>query len=342
MGTPIPLHSSSDRRADQRERWSHLEEMLRGIEKSGFKGMHRTELREFGRLYRATAADLARVRTDGSDPRMISYLNSLVARAHSALYVPPASSRGRFVRFITREFPEQLRQNGRVLLIAVGVFAGATITGYLVSYFAPARADALFPQVVGEEVYRRFSENTWFNDPVSARPLISSAIFSNNLRVAVLAFALGVTFGVGTIYVLIGNGLMLGSMAALFARRGHGIDFWATILPHGVIELTAICIAGAAGLLLARGFLFPGDLRRSDSLAASARHAVSVLFGAALLLLIAGLIEGFYSTAPSTNADRLVFSGATAVMLYPYLTSALWRGRFAAKRHARRRTHAVR
>lgn len=342
MGTPIPLRPFSDRRAGQRERWSQLEEMLRKIEKSGFRGMERTQLSEFGRLYRATASDLARVRTDGSDPQMVSYLNSLVARAHSALYVPPASSRGRFARFITRDFPEQLRLNGRVLLIAAGVFMGASITGYLVSYFAPARADALFPQVVGEDVYRRFSENAWFNDPASARPLISSAIFSNNLRVAVLAFALGITLGVGTIYVLIGNGLMLGSIAALFARRGHGVDFWATVLPHGVIELTAICIAGAAGLLIARGFLLPGDLRRSDSLAAAARQAVSVLFGAALLLLVAGLIEGFYSTAPSTNVARLVFSGATAVVLYPYLTSALWRGRFSAKRHVGRRTHAVR
>lgn len=315
------------RNESKRNRWNRFRDLLDAVQRGGLKRLKRSDLRELSRLYRIVASDLARARTQGTDPDEIEYLNGLVARGHSIVYVPPISGWHRITGFFTGEFARLILQNRAPLAAAALVFLSCAAAGYLTARYAPTMADSIFPRVIGEQVYQRFQDNTWFNDPLSARPLISSAIFTNNLRVAAMAFAFGITLGLGTIYVLATNGLMLGSVAAHFALRGHALDFWATVLPHGVIELSAICLAGGAGLLLAKGFLLPGDYRRLDSLAAAARKSARLVMGVAVLLLIAGLIEGFYSTARVANSSRLVFSAATGVLLYGYILWPLLRDR---------------
>lgn len=314
---------SGRRVEDQRVRWNRFRDLLDRVQRSGLKHLKRSELHELGRLYRVVASDLARARTDGTDSGKIAYLNDLVARGHSVVYVPPVSGWDRVSGFFVRDFPRVIIDNWQPLVAATLLFASCAIIGYLTARYAPGMADAIFPRVVGEQVYQRFQDKTWFNDPVSARPLISSAIFTNNLRVAAMAFAFGATLGAGTVFVLAVNGLMLGSTAAQFALHGHGLEFWATILPHGVIELTAICLAGGAGLLVAKGFLFPGEYRRIDSLVIAARRSARIIMGVALLLLVAGLIEGFYSTSQAGSAGRLVFAAASGVILFAYILRPL-------------------
>lgn len=321
----------------RRERWQRLEALIGQADRRGLSSLGHDDLKNLGRLYRSTAGDLARVRTLGADSELEDYLNGLVARGHSLVYAPPVSGWTRIRDYFATGYSRLIIQHWRPMLAAIAIFVLSAVFGYVTSLLAPEIADAIFPQVVGEQVYQRFQDNSWFNDPLSARPLISSAIFTNNARVAILAFAFGITLGVGTIFMLATNGLMLGAVAARFASAGHAVDFWATILPHGVIELTAICLAGGAGLLMASGVLLPGDYRRTDALVRASRDAARILLGVILLLLVAGLIEGFYSTAPSSNASRLLFAGFTGILLFPYLLAALWAVRLTkkgGKRHA--------
>jgi len=160
-------------------------------------------------------------------------------------------------------------------------------------------------------------------------PEMSSLIITNNIKVTMIVFAGGIaTLGTLTLYEIAFNGLMLGGMAALFAHKGFGLDFWATIAPHGVIELSAIQIAGAAGLQFTQAILAPGRLRRIDALRLAGRRAGVLMIGVAGLLVIAGTIEGFVSPQRTSEAFRLGFGATTAVLLFAYLALA---GREPAK-----------
>jgi uncharacterized membrane protein SpoIIM required for sporulation len=149
--------------------------------------------------------------------------------------------------------------------------------------------------------------------------MMSSLIITNNIRVAYLTFAAGiVTLGIGTLYLIVFNALMLGALGGLFARAGFGADFWATIAPHGVIELTAIQIAGGAGLLIAAGVLLPGRLRRRDAIAQNGARAGVLIAGVTAMLCVAGIIEGFFSPLRFSADVRASVGIITAIGLVLY------------------------
>jgi len=147
---------------------------------------------------------------------------------------------------------------------------------------------------------------------------MSALIITNNIRVAIVAFAGGMTLGALTVYSIYFNGLDLGSIGALFANAGYGYDFIATVAPHGVIELTAIQVAGGGGLLLAAGVLVPGRLRRSVALVRNARRAGVLILGVCAMLVVAGAIEGFFSPLRLSAEIRLAFGAVTAIGLIAY------------------------
>jgi uncharacterized membrane protein SpoIIM required for sporulation len=125
-----------------------------------------------------------------------------------------------------------------------------------------------------------------------------------------------------TIYIIVQNGLMLGGVGALYTNAGFGYDFWATVAPHGVIELTAIQIAGGAGLLIAAGILYPGRLRRRDAIVANARRAGVLVLGVASMLVVAGTIEGFISPQRWPAETRIAIGIFTAVVMTLYFALA--------------------
>jgi uncharacterized membrane protein SpoIIM required for sporulation len=151
---------------------------------------------------------------------------------------------------------------------------------------------------------------------------MSALIITNNIKVAAIAFAGGSTAGIITLLIVGFNGLDLGTVAALFAHNGYGMDLWATIAPHGVIELTAIQIAGGAGLILAAGYVRPGRARRVDALAANGARAVVLMLGVAGMLVVAGLIEGFISPQRFSPEVRFAVGAVTAVALCAYFVFA--------------------
>ncbi len=161
----------------------------------------------------------------------------------------------------------------------------------------------------------------WFDSILAVRPLASSMIMTNNISVCFLSFALGITFGLGTIYLMAFNGLMLGALAGLCYTNGLGIPFWSFVLPHGVIELTAIFISGGAGLLLGTALWVPGDLSRKEALTQRGRQAGLLVIGCVPLLIVAGIIEGFFSPAPFPAALKFVVAVILFLLLLLYLLS---------------------
>ena len=169
----------------------------------------------------------------------------------------------------------------------------------------------LIRQVEGGEV--------WFDSILSVRPLASSMIMTNNISVSFLAFALGMTFGLGTLYLMTFNGLMLGTLAALCHINGLNVPFWSFVLPHGVIELTAIFMAGGAGFLLGTALFIPGDLPRKEALVQKGRRAVRLVLGCVPLLIVAGIIEAFFSPTPIPAGLKFAMAGILLVLLFSYL-----------------------
>jgi uncharacterized membrane protein SpoIIM required for sporulation len=152
-----------------------------------------------------------------------------------------------------------------------------------------------------------------------ARPIAASSIISNNVKVAYTVFAFGITFGIGTILMLVSNGVMMGGAMAIFTSRHVARVILAFVAPHSVLELSAICIAGGGGLLVAAGLLLPGSRTRQVALVENGRRAIALIAGTTLMLLVAGMIEGLISPRVWPMAWKVAVSAGTAVLLIGYL-----------------------
>ena len=277
--------------------WERLELLLARTGRRGLRALDAAELFEAGKLYRWVTSDLAYAQGHGYTDELQHYLNRLVARSHALVYgaaVEPG--RTRITRFFTHTFPQEFRRSRPY----IGACAALTIVWAIIAFAIvqahPADAYALLPDsIVPSHITKSLHDSNFAFTPETSS-VMSAFIITNNIKVAVLAFAGGiVTLGLFTIYELTLNGLMLGGLGALYGQAGFGTDFWATIAPHGVIELTAIQVAAAAGLLLAAGVLNPGRLYRRDAIAENGRRAGVLIGGVVAMLCVAGMIEGFFS-----------------------------------------------
>ncbi|GAC1311703.1 MAG: stage II sporulation protein M [Vulcanimicrobiaceae bacterium] len=302
--------------------WLRLEALLDRADRSGLRGFDRAEVRELASLYRATCADLAAAQSRAYDGALVAYVNRLTARAYVVVYGATATAGWTHVaRFFAATFPREIRRAGGIIAATSGLFALAAIVSYALVITRPEYAYALVPAEQVPAITQRLHDANFGFDRAFA-PAMSSLIIANNIKVAMLAFAGGMTLGVLTLWEIVGNGLMVGSLGALFTRRGFGSDFWATIAPHGVIELTSIQIASAAGLLLAQAIVAPGRARRIDALRANARRAGVLVIGVAGLLVVAGAIEGFVTPQRTSEAVRFALGASTAVALFAYIACA--------------------
>lgn len=289
-------------------------------ERRGLRRLDPEEVSELGTLYRWVTSDLAFATARAYDPTLQAYLNRLTARAHAAVY--GGGSEGglsRVLRFYARTFPLEVKNSRWPILLSVAIFLGSAALAYYLIHELPLNAYVLLPAQLIEPIHKGLHASNFVPmEKAIGSPTMSAFIMQNNIRLAFLAFAGGITLGIVTLYVLLFNGLMLGGTAALYVDAGFGRDFWATIAPHGIIELTAVQIAAGAGLLLAAGVLAPGRLRRRDALKRNAKRAGILIIGVASMLIVAGMIEGFFSPQNYSESIRLLFGAATAVAMILY------------------------
>jgi uncharacterized membrane protein SpoIIM required for sporulation len=286
------------------------------------------EMRQLGQLYRSVSSDLIRARAEILDASVIDYLNDLVARAYALVHGRPGRTRSHVFRFLATEFPQLFRQEIRMfglaaLLTCLGAGLGAAAVA-----LDPASLGVMIPDqhqafTPSERVSR--DEATGGLADGQEAVAFSSFLFTHNIRVSFLVFVLGLTFGLGTVALLFYNGVPLGALAMQYHLEGQGLFFWSWILPHGIPELTEIFIAGAAGLILGRALLLPGQRTRRAALVVEARRAVRLVVGGMPILILAGFIEGTISQMHEPRvpyALKLVVAAVVGAAVYAYLLLA--------------------
>ena len=296
--------------------WNKLETLLNQSAKSGLHSLSRSDLQELSLLYRQTAADLAAIREDPGSVHFARYVNQLLVRAHNTIYSGHRASPAAIFSFFWETYPAAFRRNLNYCLLAVLIFVVGGVVGAVLTYQNPDfKVKLLGPQMV-ETIDRH---EMWTHSIVGIKPLASSAIMTNNMSVSFTTFALGITAGLGTIYMMAFNGLLIGVIGMACGLAGMSVQLWSFVAPHGVLELPAIFIAGGAGLRIAQGLLFPKLLARRESLARAGVEAVQLVLGTIPILIIAGVIEAFVS--PTALPVPLKFSMAAAlfVLLGAYL-----------------------
>ncbi|MGF1465827.1 MAG: stage II sporulation protein M [Sandaracinaceae bacterium] len=318
--------------SSRRPVWESLEQQLREVETKGFRHLDIDAARAFGTLYRAVSSDLIRARTELVDASVVDYLNDLVARAYAQIYAR-RGRRGRRIRtFFLEGYPRLVRTEWKAIALSAGLLLSGAAVGATAVGLDPDARGVLIPadhqQLTPEERVARDEERGVQSGDQAAA--FSSFLFTHNIKVTFLVFALGITFGVGTVTVLFANGVPLGALAMQYHQGGHGVFFWAWILPHGIPELTSVFVAGGAGLVLARGLLAPGRRTRGEALRAEAKRAAKLIVGTMPVLVVAGLIEGTISQIHEPYVPsllKLAFAAVVGVALYAWLAMA---GRTAA------------
>src|SRR5215472_17612802 len=241
--------------------WARLEELVQRSSR-GVAALGHNELRELGLLYRQTASDLATVREDATNKQLTLYLNQLLGRSHNLIYMGQKPKVSGIVGFYLETYPRVFRETLPQTLLALTIFFAMAFVGWAVALHDPAFAYRFLGPHMIETIERH---QMWTDSIVGIKPLASSGIMTNNLSVSFATFAFGITAGLGTIWMLLMNGLLMGVIGACTWKAGMALQLWSFVAPHGVLELPAIFIAGGAGLEIARGLLFPGFLPRRQS-----------------------------------------------------------------------------
>lgn len=290
--------------------WQALDAML-----TDDRSLHRQpapELARFGALYRALCADVMRARSAGMSADLVGWLDGLAARAHDALY---GSRRVRAVDLadhLLRAFPRALRRQRRALAWAAALF----LVPLLVSVVATLVWDGFAQRMVSPLVLEQMAQS--YGDALDGRAAGTNAAMTgfyvrNNVGVAFRCFATGLLFGLGSVFFLVYNGVVIGTVVAWVGLAGHGRNILTFICGHGAFELTAIVIAGAAGLSMGDALLRPGGRGRFEAVRARAPELVRLVVGAAAMLLVAAVIEAWWS--PSAVAAPVKWAVGAALAL---------------------------
>jgi len=275
--------------ADRRPSWDELETLL-GASRGRPERIGAERMRRLGTLYRGAAADLAVARRRFPSEPTVPALEDLVTRAHTVVYGAPVR-RGSAVDFLLHGYWRRVRERPALLGIAALLLFGPMTAAGLWAWNHPGTAGALLPST-SEAAGRPRPEGSSLDLSTGERASMSAGIFTNNIQVTFGAVAGGITFGLLTAGVLLFNGVLIGVVAGVGTAAGNGSVLVELIVPHGVLELSCIVVAGAAGLRMGWALVDPGRRPRSQALATEARAAMELVLGTAVWLVVAGLTEG--------------------------------------------------
>jgi uncharacterized membrane protein SpoIIM required for sporulation len=316
---------SSQFRSERELAWLELEVLIKKCQEHGLRSLSADEVLELTKLYQHAVGSLSTARAISLDRSLLDYLESLVSRAHLAVY----GLRRRPVEvigdFLVRTFPGTVRRfrwhlAAAILCLAASVAAGSLIVArdhdHYYALVASSRSAGRTPTATTDELRRPLYDS----GPGKALALehFATALFTHNARVGLLCAALGVAAGLPIAPLLAATGLELGAMAELYRSRGLGLEFWAWILPHGVTELLAVALCAAAGLAFGTALAFPGARTRRESMASQGREAALLVLGAMGMFLIAAAIEGVFRQTVQSPGIRWGVSVSTALFWILY------------------------
>ncbi len=303
----------------KRDVWNRLERLVQAH--PDLRKAPEEDVAEMIRLYRAVCADYAYARVHYPYDRVVVELTGLVGRAHKRIYGSKPFRWRSVWDFFVRDFPDLVRQNRRFIALAASAFFLSAVLAFVGSLENPD----LPRHVLGDVYVDATLDHINDNDPFAvykqdSSPVMSSFIMTNNIKVTLVAFGLGIFLGLGSLYVMIHNGLTLGAFLFVFFKHGLLLESASTVMMHGVIELTCVFIAGGAGLMIGRSLLFPGSLSRSDALRVHGLTAIRLVIGIAPLLVIAGLIEGFVTGLQMPTGMKVSVTATTAILLIVFFS----------------------
>jgi uncharacterized membrane protein SpoIIM required for sporulation len=300
----------------RRPHWNRLEQLVNLSGRSGVSALSPTDIQELALLYRQIAADLASVREDSTSTNLAHYLNQLLGRAHNIIYMGRKTESRNILAFYRYTYPAIFRQTFSNTLAAFVIFLCAAVAGVLLTLSDPSFSRHL----LGPRMIQSIEQHKmWTESVVTVKPVASSQILTNNLSVSMLTYALGITAGIGTIWMMLLNGLLIGVVGTACWQGNMSLLLWSFVAAHGVLELPAIFIAAGAGFVIARGLLFPGALPRSESLVRAGKLSAQLFFGTIPLLLIAGFIEGFISPSDVPISLKFALAAGLFTLLVLYL-----------------------
>lgn len=280
--------------ARRQQQWQELSRILADMQGRGVRRLPLDVVQQVGRLYRQTASDLAYARTYFPGSPTVGYLNQLVAQAHSLIYAEEPQRIRTLLQFFWLEVPRTVRRHWRAVVLAMALTVLGGIVGCLATLYDPNTAEALVPEQI---LNRVVTPEERYQEDVPDRPVMGTVILLNNVRVGGMAFGLGVTLGIGTAVSLFYNGLIVGAVVAHSIWMGDVYSLWAHLMAHGSLELMAIFLCGAAGLILGWSIVAPGDLPRGTAVSQAARQAITLVMGSVPFFVIAATIEGFVTPA---------------------------------------------
>lgn len=310
--------SPDDFIARKKPAWERLTTLL-DRSGAGLAALSAAELQELGQLYRQATSDLAVARRDFAQHPVSAYLNGLVARGHGAIYRDGGSGPAQLLTFFTHTFPQVFRATWGHSLAAFLMFLLPAVAAYIVTLRDPGLAGVLLPGSEPIIASIEAGEEWWLRINEEGRAGSAAQIMTNNIGVAIRAFAGGILFGVYTLFILAYNGLLLGVVGGAAHRFGFAANLWGFVAAHGVLELSVIFIAGGAGLQIGWALLRPGLLTRRAALVVAARRAVLLLLGCVPIFVLAGIIEGFISPSPLPVAVKFLVAALSGVALLIYL-----------------------
>ncbi len=296
--------------------WARLEALVAACKGRNVGALSTSDLCELAQLYRQTAADLATAREDPSSRRLAAYLNQLLGRAHNLVYAGRRRERGGVIGFYTRTFPQTFRATWRYTAAAVAVLAAGALAGAVLAATSPGFERFVLGGEMLDTIERR---EMWTHSILPIKPLASAGITANNLSVSIIVYASGITGGLGSFYILLMNGLLLGVLGTVCHHAGMSLALWSFVAPHGTLELPAIFIAGGAGLVVAKSLVVASDRPRSECLVDAGRQSLRLFGGVVPLLIIAGLIEGFISPTALDPTTKFAIGASMFMLLVAYL-----------------------
>jgi uncharacterized membrane protein SpoIIM required for sporulation len=312
--------------SDRRPVWDSLDALVKRAEDVD---LSRAEMQELVELYRRTCSDLNRARSYTANPEILGHLNQLTGRAYRYIYRAAHETPvwATFVKLVTREIPAAFRRERLYVLIAASAFLAGTLFGSIAVLLDPANGERLVPADFftesPKERVEKIERHEERIDNVEKAAMFGASLYTHNIQVSFLAFSLGALTIVLGIVILFYNGVILGAIGTLYALDNVSVFFFAWVGPHGALEIPAIIFGGAAGLLVGRALLMPGNLSRGASLRRVLPSVWRMIIGAALTLVLAGIIEGSFSQF-SAKSVPYPLKIAVAMLLFVGLMTYLF------------------
>lgn len=309
--------------------WRRFERLVGRPGTVNLRRLNGKEISEYSRLLREISHDLAVVRAQGWDLRLDAYLNDLTSRGYNGFYRAPPGTTNQIVRYFTTDFPRLLRRNGRYMLAGCALFFLPFFLSWGLVVADPDLIHRIVPNEQLEMIDMMYGPDSevgqvaegfgWAPGYAEERTGMLGFYIWHNIGIAFRTFALGITFGVGTVKELLFNGIAIGAIFGYVQAQGNGERLFSFAVSHGSFELTAIGISGGAGLMIADALLHPGTRTRRESLMVRGLEAVQVACGAGGMLAVAAILEAYWSPAPIPAIFKYAVGAILWLLVFAYL-----------------------